>query len=86
MIDNQALYQQAYYPPTPTRLTKDLRTSVDWQSFRLVVINVKNRMMARNLLCLPSIPLFSSLQLYGKKSKQPTSRPTYQQFLGGIAG
>jgi hypothetical protein len=41
MIDNQAPYQPAYYPPTPTRLTKYLRTSIVWPLFRLVVINVK---------------------------------------------
>ena len=41
MTNNQAPYQQAYYPSTPTRLTRYLRKSIVWQLFRLVVINVK---------------------------------------------
>lgn len=41
MTNNHVPYQQAYYPPTPTRLTRYLRTSIIWQVFRFLVINVK---------------------------------------------
>lgn len=38
---NKEPYQQAYYPPTPTGLTRYMRTSLIWQSIRFVVINLK---------------------------------------------
>ena len=41
MTNNQAPYQQAYYPATPTGFTRYLRHSVSWQFIRLLVINVK---------------------------------------------
>lgn len=38
---NKEPYQQAYYPPVPTRFTCYLRTSLIWQFIRLLVINYK---------------------------------------------
>jgi len=38
---NREPYQQAYYPPVPTRFTKYMRTSIFWQLVRFVVINWK---------------------------------------------
>ena len=38
---NKEPYQQAYYPPTPTAITRYMRTSVLWQLYRFVVINLK---------------------------------------------
>jgi hypothetical protein len=38
---NKEPYQQAYYPPKPTGITRFLRTCVLWQLVRFVVINVK---------------------------------------------
>ncbi len=38
---NREPYQQAYYPPTPTGLTRHMRTSLIWQSVRFLVITVK---------------------------------------------
>ena len=38
---NREPYQQAYYPPVPTRFTKYMRTSLVWQAVRFVVINAK---------------------------------------------
>lgn len=38
---NKAPYQQAYYPPVPTGFTRYMRTSLIWQLFRFLVINVK---------------------------------------------
>ncbi len=40
-VKNKEPYQQAYYPPVPTGITRYLRTSVVWQLFRFVVINLK---------------------------------------------
>jgi hypothetical protein len=40
-ITNREPYQQAYYPPTPTGLTRYMRTSLIWQGFRFLVINLK---------------------------------------------
>jgi len=34
-------YQQAYYPPIPTRATRFWRTNVLYQMWRFVVINLK---------------------------------------------
>ena len=38
---NKEPYQQAYYPPVPTGLTKYMRTSFLWQLWRFLVINLK---------------------------------------------
>jgi hypothetical protein len=38
---NREPYQQSYYPPTPTRFTKYMRTSIIWQLYRFMVINYK---------------------------------------------
>lgn len=38
---NKEPYQQAYYPPMPTRWTRFMRTNVLWQAVRFVVINLK---------------------------------------------
>lgn len=38
---NKEPYQQAYYPPVPTRFTRYMRTSVIWQFFRFLIINFK---------------------------------------------
>jgi hypothetical protein len=40
-ITNKEPYQQAYYPPAPTGLTRYMRTSLIWQAFRFLVINLK---------------------------------------------
>lgn len=38
---NKEPYQQAYYPPTPTGLTKYARKSIIWQTIRFFIINAK---------------------------------------------
>jgi hypothetical protein len=38
---NREPYQQAYYPPVPTRFVRYLRTSVIWQFIRFWIINFK---------------------------------------------
>lgn len=40
-IKNKEPYQQAYYPPVPTGLTRYMRQSLIWQFFRFWVINFK---------------------------------------------
>lgn len=40
-ITNREPYQQSYYPPAPTGLTRYMRTSLLWQSVRFLVINFK---------------------------------------------
>ena len=40
-ITNREPYQQAYYPPSPTAFTRYMRTSLIWQLFRFLVINLK---------------------------------------------
>ncbi len=46
---NKAPYQQAYYPPVPTGFTRYMRTSLIWQFFRFLVINVKMlRLMSKS--------------------------------------
>ncbi len=40
-VKNKEPYQQAYYPPVPTGITRYLRTSVVWQLYRFVIINLK---------------------------------------------
>ncbi len=38
---NKEPYQQAYYPPVPTGLTRHMRKSLIWQFWRFIVINLK---------------------------------------------
>lgn len=38
---NKRPYEQAYYPPQPTAMTKFFRTCVLWQLVRFVIINLK---------------------------------------------
>ena len=38
---NKEPYQQAYYPPAPTGLTRYMRTSLIWQTWRFIVLNIK---------------------------------------------
>ena len=38
---NKDPYEQAYYPPRPTLLTRYMRASLPWQLVRFIVINVK---------------------------------------------
>ena len=40
-VKNREPYQQAYYPPVPTRFTRYFRTSIIWQFFRFWIINFK---------------------------------------------
>jgi hypothetical protein len=40
-ITNREPYRQDYYPPTPTRFTRYMRTSLLWQGIRFIVINLK---------------------------------------------
>ncbi len=45
---NKDPYEQAYYPPMPTRLTRFMRRCVLWQVLRFVIINFKMlRLMRR---------------------------------------
>ncbi len=46
---NREPYQQAYYPPVPTGLTRYMRTSLVWQTVRFLVINIKMlKLMAKS--------------------------------------
>ena len=46
---NKEPYRQAYYPPVPTGFTRYMRTSLIWQAFRFLVINLKIlKLMARS--------------------------------------
>lgn len=48
-IANKEPYQQAYYPPKPTAFTCGMRTSVVWQCWRFVIINIKMlKLLARS--------------------------------------
>jgi len=40
-------YEQTYYPPVPTGVTKFFRTNLLWQFFRFLVLNVKMLRMVR---------------------------------------
>lgn len=40
-------FEQSYYPPVPTRLTKFFRTNLVWQFFRFLILNVKILRMVR---------------------------------------
>ena len=49
MVTNKEPYQQAYYPPIPTRWTRYMRTSLLWQLYRFTIINFKMlKLMARS--------------------------------------
>lgn len=48
-VTNREPYQQAYYPPSPTRLTRYMRSSLVWQAIRFIVINLKMlKLMAKS--------------------------------------
>jgi hypothetical protein len=38
---NREPYQQAYYPPVPTRFTRHMRINPIWQLVRFIIINWK---------------------------------------------
>ncbi len=40
-VKNKEPYQQAYYPPVPTGMTRYMRTSLLWQFYRFLIINFK---------------------------------------------
>jgi hypothetical protein len=40
-------YEQSYYPPVPTKITRHFRTNLIWQFIRFLVINVKMLKMVR---------------------------------------
>ncbi len=40
-VKNKEPYQQAYYPPVPTRFTCFLRSCLPWQFVRFWVINFR---------------------------------------------
>jgi hypothetical protein len=40
-VKNKEPYQQAYYPPVPTRFTLYWRSSLPWQFIRFWIINYK---------------------------------------------
>lgn len=40
-------YEQSYYPPVPTKLTKKFRSNVIWQFVRFLIINIKMLRMVR---------------------------------------
>lgn len=40
-------YEQSYYPPVPTGVTKFFRANLLWQFFRFLVLNVKMLRMVR---------------------------------------
>lgn len=41
METNKSPYEQAYYPPNPTGITKFMRKCVLWQILRFICINFK---------------------------------------------
>ena len=48
-VKNKEPYQQAYYPPTPTKFTRFMRTFIPWQWYRFAVINLKMlKLMAKS--------------------------------------
>ncbi|MDD5393903.1 MAG: hypothetical protein PHE17_12865 [Thiothrix sp.] len=48
-VKNKEPYQQAYYPPVPTGITRYMRTSIIWQLYRFVIINLKMlKLMAKS--------------------------------------
>jgi hypothetical protein len=40
-------FEQSYYPPVPTGMTKFFRTNVIWQLLRFLLINAKMLRMVR---------------------------------------
>lgn len=40
-------YEQSYYPPVPTGVTKFFRTNLVWQFIRFVILNLKILRMVR---------------------------------------
>ncbi len=47
-IANKEPYQQAYYPPAPTRFTRMMRTLFLWQAVRFFVINLRMLKLMRH--------------------------------------
>jgi len=47
IMNERKPYEQTYYPPVPTGLTKKMRTNLIWQFFRFLVINIKMLRMVR---------------------------------------
>jgi hypothetical protein len=48
-VSNKEPYQQAYYPPKPTKFTCYMRKSVPWQIVRFIIINLKMlKLMAKS--------------------------------------
>ncbi|MBI2418649.1 MAG: hypothetical protein HYV28_12260 [Ignavibacteriales bacterium] len=46
-METRKPYEQTYYPPVPTKLTKFFRTNIFYQFFRFVVLNIKMLRMVR---------------------------------------
>lgn len=40
-------YEQSYFPPVPTKLTKFFRTNLIYQFIRFILINIKMLRMVR---------------------------------------
>ncbi|MFN7947609.1 MAG: hypothetical protein U0Z53_19825 [Blastocatellia bacterium] len=40
-------FEQSYYPPVPTGMTRFFRTSLVWQFVRFLILNVKMLRMVR---------------------------------------
>ncbi|WP_337866949.1 hypothetical protein [Ignavibacterium sp.] len=40
-------YEQSYFPPVPTKLTKFFRTNLIYQFIRFIIINIKMLRMVR---------------------------------------
>lgn len=40
-------YEQSYFPPVPTKLTKFFRTNILYQLFRFIILNIKMLRMVR---------------------------------------
>ena len=40
-------FEQSYYPPVPTGMTRFFRTSLAWQFVRFLILNVKMLRMVR---------------------------------------
>ena len=47
IFDNHKPYEQAYYPPVPTKFTIFRRTSLLWQIIRFFIINLKMLVLIR---------------------------------------
>lgn len=46
---NREPYEQSFYAPAPTRMTRYLRISFPWQLFRFLILNLKMlKLMAKS--------------------------------------